>query len=154
KTVSLSGGDFAYIRFTPSDPNTQWHVIISSNNFQSFVFERWGYGDPQGTVVWDGRDRNFNYVPNATYTVKVEVVGLVADTTLSASINTTHITGQVTLGGASIANAQINANATNGNSGNGHATSDAQGNYDIGGLSPGNYNIYASFYDNNTGAQF
>jgi hypothetical protein len=46
--------DFAFIRFFPSDPNAQWHVTISSDGFSTIVFERYGMGEPGGTVQWDG----------------------------------------------------------------------------------------------------
>ena len=104
-TLSPDGSgvnNFAYIRFSPSDNATQWHLVISSNGFQSVVYERWGAGDPRGTAE-PGR-RNYGnagtasatgpqIVPNGTYTVKVEVVGLTADTSLSIVVNTAQISG-------------------------------------------------------------
>ncbi len=44
-TMSPDGSgvnNFAYLRFTPSDNSTQWHVAISSNGFQTLVFSNVG----------------------------------------------------------------------------------------------------------------
>jgi len=157
-TLSPDGSginNFAYIRFTPSDNTTQWHVTISSNGFQSFVFERWGNGDPLGTLSWDGRTYNTavagtaasgsQIVPNGTYAVKVEVGGLVSDTSLSIVVNSAQITGIVTVGGSPVAGAQVSAQGTN-TPGYNSVQTDSNGSYTLNGLRAGyQYNLYATY---------
>jgi len=158
-TISPDGtgtNNFAYVRFTPSDSSTQWHVAISSDNFQTLVYERWGNGDPQGTVSWDGRNDSFiaggaatnvgpQPVPNGTYTIKVEIIGLVSDTSLSVSVNSAQIAGTVKVSNVPVAGAQINAQGSNG-PGYSSTVSDANGNYTLYGLHAGTqYNLYATY---------
>jgi len=150
--------DFAFIRFTPSNATVQWRVLISSDNFNSIVYERWGSGPPAGTVQWDGR-RQFggtgnSIVPNGTYTVKVEVPGLISNTSLSITITGASIAGQVRMGGTGIPYAWVNAQPTSGG-GYGGAMSDANGDFIIYGLKSGQaYNLNTNFYDPNTQTPF
>lgn len=141
--------DHAYIRFLPSNSNLQWHVTISSSGFNNIVFERWGSGDPQSTVVWDGHNMfaQGNVVPNGTYVVKIEVIGLTANTSLSMAVNSSQISGQVTLGGSPAVGAFVNAQNSNG-PGYSFAVTDTLGNYTLNGLKSANtYNLFCSFTD-------
>ena len=149
-TISPDGtgvNNLAYIRFLPSDSTLQWHVAISSTNFATTVYDQWGYGDPQGTVSWLGQNiyQNYATVPNGTYTVKVEFLGVVSNTTLTIVVNTAQISGSVTLGGSAVSGVQINAQGSNG-PGYSSAVSDAGGNYVLYGLHSGTqYNLYATY---------
>lgn len=149
--------DFAYIRFVPSNLNTNWKVSISSDGFNTIVYERYGSGQPASTVQWNGR-RQFagNYasgnetVPNGTYAVKIEVPGLVADTSLSITVSGASIAGRVTLGGTGVANAWVNAQATSG-AGYAGTMTDNAGYFTLNGLKSGqSYNLFTNFYDPNT----
>jgi hypothetical protein len=160
KTAGLSPdgsgiNNFVYVRFTPSDNASQWHVTISSDGFQSFVYERWGNGDPQGAISWDGRSYNAGSagttasmpqtVPNGTYEVKIEVLGLVTDTTLSITVNSAQISGRVTYGGVGVQGAQVNAQGSN-TPGYSFTTTDPAGYYTLNGLRAGyQYNLYANY---------
>jgi hypothetical protein len=139
----------ATIRFLPSTNTQQWHVTISSNGFATTVYERWGSGDPQSAVVWNGQlassvaGGTSQVAPNGTYTVKVEYVGLGTNTSMSVIVNTSQISGTVTVGGSPIAGAIISAQ---GSGIYNSVTSDASGNYTINGLHAGNsYNLYATY---------
>jgi hypothetical protein len=149
-TISPDGtgvNNFAYIRFVPSNTTIQWHVAISSNGFSSTVFDQWGYGNAQGSLSWSGQNiyQNYNTVPNATYTVKVEYPGLVSNTSMSITVNTSQISGSVSLGVSPIAGAQINAQGANG-PGYSSTVSDVNGNYVLYGLHAGNsYNLNATY---------
>jgi len=158
-TISPDGSginNFAYIRFIPSDNTTQWHIAISSNNFQTLVFEQYGTGTPQGQISWDGRIDIFNggptngpppVAPNGTYAVKLEVIGLAssANTSLSVVLNTAQISGNVTVSNVAVAGAQITAQGANG-PGYSSTLSDASGNYVLLGLRAGaSYNLYANY---------
>lgn len=150
--------DVAYIRFVPSDTTANWHVVISSDGFNSFVYETFGTGNPQGNVRWDGRPMfgpaSNGVVPNGTYQVKVEVPGLTPNTSLSITVSGASISGRVTLGGSGVPNAWVNAQATTGGS-YGGAVTDGSGNYSINGLKSGKiYNLYTGFYDTTTQTPF
>jgi len=139
--------NFAYIRFSPSDNSTNWHVAISSTNFQTLVFERWGAGNPQGMVSWDGRNmfQSMSVVQNSTYTVKIEVVGVTSDTSLSIVVNSAQISGTVFVGISPLAGAQISAQRTNG-PGYSTTVTDINGNYVLSGLHAGTpYNLYTVY---------
>jgi hypothetical protein len=148
--------DAATIRFIPSDPNTIWRVTISSNGFQTNVFERWGSSGPLSSLVWNGRDDRTNFVvpDGGVYTVKLEDVnGTASNTALSITVNSSHISGTVTLGGSPVADAMVNANGTT-TSGYAAARTNAAGQYTIYGLRAGaSYNLFASFYNTSTQAQ-
>jgi len=149
-TISPDGtgiNNFAYIRFVPSDNTVQWHVAISSNGFISTVFDQWGNGNSQGSINWSGQNiyQNFATVPNGTYTVKVEFPGLVTNTSLSIAVNTSQISGSVSLGTSPVAGVQINAQGANG-PGYSSTVSDVNGNYVLNGLHAGNqYNLNATY---------
>lgn len=145
--------DYGFIHFTPSDAALQWRVRISSDGFNTWTFERWGYGDPGSTVGWDGR---FQYsprtVPNGTYTVRVEYPGLAVNNSLSFTVNTQSITGTVTLGGQPVKDARVNAYAQNG-TGYGEARTDDTGAYTLNGLRSGvTYGMYCEFVSTTTQA--
>src|ERR1019366_1530508 len=149
-TLSPDGdgsNDAAYIRFSPSDTSLQWHVTISSDSFSDVVFDRWGNGNPQSSLVWDGRDmRTGSIASNATYAVKLEVAGLAIDsTTLSIQLNTAVISGRVTVGGLPASQTYVNANPTSG-SGYSQSFTDSNGNYALYGLRAGtSYNLFTSY---------
>src|SRR5258708_8632460 len=152
-TLTPDGGTtntLAYIRFAPSDPTVNWHVVISSDGFQDIVYERWGSSNPLSSVVWDGRDtRMGSVVPNGTYSVKLEIPGLTANTSLSIVVNTAKISGTVTLGGSPVAGAWVNANP-----GTSNVQTDSSGNYTLYGLRSGSvYNLFVSFVSTATQAQ-
>ncbi|HVO33340.1 MAG TPA: fibronectin type III domain-containing protein, partial [Elusimicrobiota bacterium] len=153
KTVTLlpsgtASGGSVFIRFAPSNTSLQWHVAISNDGFQTSVFDRWGFGDPQGTLNWDGRDWSTPsgpFVPNGDYTVKVEYPGLTADTSMSIVVNSSQISGTVTLGGSPVAGVQMSAQGANG-PGYSQSVTDANGNYVLGGLNAGQiYNLFATY---------
>ncbi len=155
-TLSPDGdgvNDLAYIHFSPSDNSLQWHVVISSDNFNSVVFDRWGIGDPQASLAWDGRDmRNGTIAPNAPYSVKLEVPGLAVNTSLSIILYTAMISGKVTVGGVPGYQAFVNANPTSG-TGYSQGLTDVNGNYALYGLRSGtSYNLYASLVSTATQA--
>ncbi len=146
--------DYVFIRFTPSDDDISWRVRISSDNFVTRVYERWGTGDPFGTMQWDGRNMfgpsGSAIVPNGVYQVRMEVPGMPPDTSLSITVSGASISGKVRLGATPMANVWVNANATSGY-GFGGAMTDGNGNYSINGLTSGQaYHLQVSFYDPNT----
>jgi hypothetical protein len=149
-TMTLTPGDttsspLAYLRFQPTDVTTVWHVSISSDGFNTVIFDRWGSSNPLSSLAWDGRDfRNGSIVPNGVYTVKLDVPGLVTNTTLSVNVLSAKISGTVTLGGVPVAGAFINAQGTSATGWSG-AQTDASGNYTLYGLKSGAvYNLFAN----------
>ena len=132
--------NLAYIRFQPSDNATQWHVTISSDNFSTIVFERWGNGNPLSTLVWDGHNsfNGYTVVPNGTYTVKVEAVGLLTDTSLRVLVAAAQVTGTVKVDGVAVGGAQISAQGSD-TPGFSQTVSAANGSYVLSGLRPGGY---------------
>ncbi|MFA5975515.1 MAG: carboxypeptidase regulatory-like domain-containing protein [Elusimicrobiota bacterium] len=152
KTLTLSPdgsgtNNGVYIRFSPSDSQLMWRVQISSNGFQTNVFERSGNGDPNSTLYWDGRDYMYSnrIVPNGTYTVRIEIPGLIIDTSLSITVQTSQISGTVTVGGTPVSGANVYAQGAN-TPGYSFTTTDGNGNYVLPGLRAGyQYNLYANY---------
>lgn len=152
--------DFAFIRFALSDSNVNWRVLISSDGFNTLVYERYDFGDPLGRVSWDGRICQGGFcggmapiAPNGTYQVKIEVPGLATDTSLAIVISAASINGRVTLGGTGVPGAWVNANPTSGTGGSGTNT-DGNGYFTINGLKTGQtYNLNTNFYDSGSQAQ-
>lgn len=147
--------DFAFIRFTPSDSTIQWRVRISSDGFNTWVYERWGTGNPQGSLQWDGRNNlggagGNSFVASGTYVVKIEIPGLTSNTSLAIAMSGASIAGKVRLGSTPMSNVWVNANATSGY-GSGGAMTDANGDYTLNGLRSGqSYNLQTYFYDPGT----
>ncbi len=146
--------DFAFIRFTPSNSAVTWRVAISSDGFNTVVFERWGSANPGGTVQWDGRRQygaaSNSIVPNGTYAVRIEIPGLLTVNTLSITVAGVSISGQVRLGAAGVSGAWVNAQAV-GAPGYSGTFADSNGNFVLNGLKSGQaYNLYTHFYDPNT----
>jgi len=159
-TLSPDGdgvNEFGYVRFTPSLSTLQWRVRISTDaSFNNWVFERWGVGDPQGGVNWDGRNYyafGGGVVPNGTYFVRVEYPGLLVNDTLSFTMNTGSISGSVLLGGSPAPDARVNAYVQNGGTGYGEARTDGSGNYVMYGLRSGvTYGVSAEYYSTTSAA--
>lgn len=143
--------DVVYIRFTPSDTTQTWHVTASTAVGAPPVLDRWGTGDMQNGLTWDGRDMmQNNVVPNGTYVIKIEYPGLVQNTSLSATVTSAQISGRVTMGGGGVPFANINAQGT---AAGGYAftQTDNAGNYVLRGLRSGSvYSIYVNFVSSTT----
>ncbi len=93
-----------------------------------------------------GANNGPQIVPNGTYTVKVEVLGLpVTDTSLSIIVNSAQISGTVKVSNVLVAGAFVNAQGTSG-PGYSSAITDANGNYVLYGLHAGSqYNLFANY---------
>lgn len=140
--------DRAYINFAMSDPNMNWHVLVSSRPFRAgvvptAVWETWGWGQPSsGQISWDGRYNpwiNFgNVVPSGAYFVRIEVGGLKNDS-LRVDVQVPQVSGQVTdaatLPGMPISGVTVNAYGPGG----GQTVTDSNGNYALPGLAAGTY---------------
>ncbi|MBI4051805.1 MAG: carboxypeptidase regulatory-like domain-containing protein, partial [Elusimicrobia bacterium] len=140
-------GDSGYINFIPSDSTLAWKVTISKDNFATLVFESIQSlgGSPGRTLNWDGRDFNNQVVPNAIYTVKIEYLNSsIQDTSLSFTVQSSSISGNISLNGTPIPGVTISVSGAPYAWGN-YAISDDAGNYTFWGLQSGaGYNVSAS----------
>jgi hypothetical protein len=143
-----SSTDTAHIRFTLTDDELQWDVVIATEtSFTSPLFRRRGLGDPSGEieVVWDGTQcgvRTCSFVSPGVYFARVRAGAAEAFSVLSTSISASGaIFGRVNpLGGRAVVRAEGPG------AGFGSAVqADATGHFVLYGLSAGTtYNIFIS----------
>ncbi len=103
--------DFAYINFNlPADAN--WLVKISSHsNFSTITRTLTGYGR-NNRISWDGMsDGSAEAQPEiaapGTYYVKIELNGLIPDTSLTIVLNSAGIKGKILTGSTPVANVNV-----------------------------------------------
>jgi len=127
--------DAVVIRATPPDPNNGWEVLISTDPaFAPNTIVRQMFGWGTSDLFWYGDDHNGRTVPNNTYLARLQNQGgaFVHNTTFTIVVNTAFIKGKVVIDGTGtgIEGVQINVWGPGGGSG----MTDAQGNFNIGGL--------------------
>lgn len=156
KTVTITPDndgidDRAYIDFSITDSNVNWQVLIAtSSDFTLPKWTYWGYGIPlSGQVSWDG---SFSYydpatyywkyekAPNGTYFVRIQYTGgAIVDNTLSVTVNTLEISGNIKDATSSLPISDVYVYAYGPSYSNG--MTDAAGNYKLAGLKAGSYNL-------------
>lgn len=111
-TISPNGdgiADWAFINFVPSHPGIHWQLAISSDNFATIVFERFGSGNPLRSLTWDGRHmKTQTTLPNGDYKVRIRAAGgLASDASLTIRLESAFISGTVTQNGAPVSAAKV-----------------------------------------------
>jgi len=167
-TISPDGDgtdDRANVHFT-SDVSGSFKVMVDTNGTPGFQMPDWsdpnswqtsdttmegwaGAGGPN-QFMFEGRDNKWRVLPNGTYSIRIMVdedgdwinttLDQSMDNSLTVTIQTASISGNVTAGGNPLPGVHVNAGSQYGW---GDSDTDSSGNYTISGLKAGSYHVNA-----------
>jgi|GEM_PF-6417205 len=130
-------------------PITDWGTIDWQTDTHDWTMELYSGASDTVAIEWEGRDNTWKFVPNGTYNIRIEVdqngdwtgADYVTNETLTVTVSTAGISGQVTSGSNPVSGAEVNAGNADTWS---QAKTDSNGNYTIYGLRAGSYHVDVS----------